>query len=104
MTIKELNDQLRTKLIGGKIVLTRSVAALDNTAKTKVLRAMMEFTNFTKDNNPYGENDCATFDVDGETYMFKIDYYDRDLFYGSPDPTNPNVTTRVLTLMHISDY
>ena len=57
------------------------------------------FGDFTPDNDPHGEHDIA-----GERYLFKIDYYDRDLEFGSEEPSNPDVTTRVLTIMHVSNY
>ncbi len=31
--------------------------------------------------------------------MFKIDYYDNALQYGSPDPADSNVTRLVMTVM-----
>jgi len=34
----------------------------------------------------------------------KIDYYDRATEAGSPDPADPAVTTRVLTLMRADEY
>jgi hypothetical protein len=36
--------------------------------------------------------------------MFKIDYYDQNMEYGSPDPADPRLTRRVLTIMLASDY
>ena len=36
--------------------------------------------------------------------QFAIDAYDRNLEYGSPDPTDPAVTTRVMTVLLMSEY
>jgi hypothetical protein len=59
---------------------------------------------FTNDNDPYGEHDFGAFDVDGARLFWKIDYYDRSLSGGSPDPTDPAVTCRVLTIMLAWEY
>ena len=45
------------------------------------------------------ERDRGTLRLDGTEIRFRIDYYDRSLEWGSPDPANPAVTTRVLTIM-----
>jgi hypothetical protein len=36
--------------------------------------------------------------------MFKIDYMDKDMMYGSPNPTDPSVTTRIMTILLLSEY
>jgi hypothetical protein len=102
--IRELNDQLRCKAIGGRIVITRGIQALDADDLRSVLLAVARFDDFSEDNDPWGEHDCATLTVDGHRLIFKIDYYDRDLAYHSPDASDPAVTERVLTVMLAEEY
>jgi hypothetical protein len=42
--------------------------------------------------------------VEDERYFFKVDCYDKTMEYGSEDPANPEVTTRVLTIGTAGDY
>jgi Protein of unknown function (DUF3768) len=102
--IRALNDRLRTTGEGGNVVITRGLAALDAEILRKIMAAVQCFDQFTADNDPYGEHDCAVTDVAGERVMFKIDCYDRALQGHSPDESDPNVTTRVLTIMLASEY
>jgi hypothetical protein len=102
--IRALNDALRTTFVGGAVVLTSGVAALPPQTRAKIVRRLREFDDFNADNDPYDEHDFAAFEVDGETYFFKIDYYDRAMRMHSTDPANVEVTTRVLTIMRASEY
>ena len=54
---------------------------------------------FTPDNDPYGEHNFGSFEHNGIRVFWKIDYYDRNVEYGSEDPSDPAQTTRVLTIM-----
>lgn len=102
--IRELNDQLRTTLTGGKIMLTNGVIALGSEAHERIIEALQRYDDFDADNDPYGEHDFGLIVVDGSELLFKIDYYDLDLTYHSPDPADPSVTIRVLTVMLASEY
>ena len=99
-----LNDQLRRFGRGGRIMITSGIQALGAEAVARVLAAVAGFDAFTTDNDPYGEHDCAILTVDGLRVMFKIDYYDRNLTYHSPDPGDPTVTERVMTVMLANEY
>ena len=57
--IRELNDQLRCKALGGRIVITRGIEALGADGVREVLIAVARFDDFTEDNDPWGEHDCA---------------------------------------------
>jgi hypothetical protein len=52
----------------------------------------------------YGEHDFGEFEAYGERLSFKIDYFDQALNMHSPDPADPAVTTRVITVMLAEEY
>jgi len=84
--------------------MTQGVNALADDTLAKVLRTVNTFDDFTEDNDPYGTHEFGMFDVDDARVMFKIDAYDQNLEYGSPDAADPSVTTRVLTILLASEY
>jgi len=102
--IAALNDQLRTTLTGGQVMMTSGVRAMGETFVAKALAAMRAFTAFDKDNDPHGEHDFGTFEIEGSRLFFKIDYYAPDMQHGSEDPADPSQTARVLTLMLADEY
>lgn len=65
---------------------------------------MRAFDNFDDANDPYHEHDFASLTSDGETFLFKFDYYAPDMRHGSDDPSDIDKTRRVLTIMLASDY
>ena len=102
--IRDLNDELRRDMPHGSIILTRAVARLDNETVRAILSAISEFDDFTPDNDPAGDHDFGQiFDGGGVPYFWKIDAYDLDLQWGSPDPTDVTVTRRILTVMTAED-
>ena len=102
--IRELNDAFRRTFGGGKVLMTASVAELPDMVKTDALRQVATYDAFTPDNDPYGEHDFGSFELMSRKFFWKIDYYDRNLMYGSDDPTDSEKTTRVLTLMLAEEY
>ena len=104
-TIRRLNDRFRQSLIfGGQTVLTQGVGALSPDDRGQLLSLVRQFNAFTEDNDPHHEHDFGSFEIEGETYFFKIDYYALDMDGGSEDPADPEKTTRVLTIMRADEY
>ena len=99
-----LNDNFRTTFVGGQVVMTQGVAELSADEKARVLLTVQGFTAFDAENDPHGEHDFGNFELAGETYFFKVDYYSPDLEGGSEDPADPEKTTRVLTIMRADEY
>ncbi len=102
--IRALNDELRQYHRGGLIALTRGLEALGPELVQTVVDAVSRFDAFTSDNDPYSEHDFGSVEVQGHRVFFKIDCYDLDLSGHSPDPADPNVTRRVMTLMLVEEY
>ncbi|WP_323012948.1 DUF3768 domain-containing protein [Devosia sp.] len=103
-SIRHLNDRLRSRGEGGRTVLSRGIAALGADELVVVLRAVAAFASFTPANDPHGEHDCAILEAAAHRILWKIDYYDPDLRFLSPDPADPEVTRRVLTIMLAEEY
>lgn len=103
-TIRRLNDILRNTGTGGRIVITRGVGALPPDKTRKIIFAVKTYGAFTEDNDPYKEHDFGSDEIDGTRIFWKIDYYDLNLAFHSPDNSDPTVTERVLTIMLAEEW
>jgi len=101
--IRELNDAFRRTFVGGAVMITAGVEALPPDQRRSLLQKVRSFNAFSEDNDPHSEHDFGAVD-EGERYFWKIDYYDRSMEHGSPDPADLAVTTRVLTIMRADEY
>jgi Protein of unknown function (DUF3768) len=102
--IRELNDNFRRSFVGGMVVITAGVEALPAEQRRLLLAKVRAFDTFTEDNDPHGEHDFGAIDEGGVRYFWTVDCYDRATEMGSPDPADPAVTTRVLTIMRADEY
>jgi hypothetical protein len=102
--IRELNDAFRATLRGGRAVMTAGVAELPDCVKAEAVAQVASFSDFTPDNDPHGEHDFGSFTLVGRKFFWKIDYYDKRCEFGSEDPSDPEETTRVLTIMLAEEY
>lgn len=103
-TLRTKNDAFRSSFAGGRVMLTQGVNALADEVKGAVLNAVQAFDDFSPTNNPHGEHDFGAITLNDAVFLWKIDYYDRDLQCGSPDPADDALTCRVLTIMRAEEY
>jgi hypothetical protein len=102
--IRALNDELRQNLTTGTALMTAGVEALGAEAVARIVKTIAIYDDFCHANDPYEEHDFGSFEVDGHTIFFKIDYYDSTLTVHSPDPSDPAVTKRVITILLAQEY
>ena len=98
--VRDLNDRFRQFGQGnGMPVCTVGVRERGDDFTLKAVEAVQAFSDFSEENDPWGEHDFGAVEIDGEKLFWKIDYYDRSLTMHSPNPANDGVTRRVLTIM-----
>jgi hypothetical protein len=83
---------------------TPGVAALGAEAVARIVKTIAVYDDFCHANDPHGEHDFGSFEAEGSVIFFKIDYYDKTLSRHSPDPSDPSVTERVITVMLAEEY
>ena len=102
--IRDLNDNLRRSFSGGQIMLTAGIDDLPQNIQAQVFKAIREFDGFSEDCDPYGTHEFGSVEVEGKKAWFKIDTYDQNLEYHSPDAADPTVTKRVMTILLPEEY
>jgi len=102
--VRQLNDAFRRTFVGGVVVVTAGVRALPHERRSALLAKIRAFDAFTEDNDPHGEHDFGVVEDGDVRCLWKIDLYDREMELMSPDPSDPAVTTRLLTIMLADEY
>jgi Protein of unknown function (DUF3768) len=119
--IARLNDVARSATgVACAAVATVGFRSLSASDQSRVRELIETYNAFDEDNDPHGERDFGAVyqladgrwtterprlrDDERERVFWKLDYYDRDLRFGSEDPANPAITRRVLTIMLADEY
>lgn len=102
--IAKLNDAFRANPILGTTILTAGIRNNSSEDIANIISKVRNFNDFNEDNNPYGERDFGAFDYKGQKIFWKINYYDRNFEFASPDAADPSITNRVLTVMYADEY
>lgn len=102
--IAELNDQCRKSIPNESLRLTIGIFSKESKEIAEIIKLVKKFDVFTEDNDPYGEHDFGIIEYKSQRIFWKIDYFDINLEYGSPDAADPAKTKRVLTIMLDKEY
>ena len=119
--IARLNDLARRAMgVACTAIATVGFRSLPDADQSRVRELIETYDAFDEDNDPHGERDFGCVyqlgdgqwtterprlrDDEGERVFWKLDYYDRDLRFGSEDAANPAITRRVLTIMLADEY
>ena len=98
-TLIALNDQLRTTFSGGRVQMTPGVYQLDARLRGRALAVMARYNKFATDS----DHDWGVFIFAGFSFEWHIEYRGKDGIGTSPDPADPDLTSRVLTLYVVTD-
>ena len=98
------NDKLRKMGEGGSIMITSNVQRITGFDPAVLAAALANYDGFDADNDPHGERDFGCMTMWGYDLIWKIDYYDKELEFGSDDPADPKLTHRILTAMVAGDW
>jgi Protein of unknown function (DUF3768) len=119
--IARLNDMARQAMgVACTAVATFGFRSLPEADQSRIRELIETYDAFDEDSDPHGERDfgCVyqlgdgrwtterprVLDDERERVFWKLDYYDRDLQFGSEDAANPAITRRVLTIMLADEY
>jgi hypothetical protein len=85
-------------------VVPQRVVERANTRVARIIKTIEVYDNFCHANDPHEEHDFGAFEADGHAIFFKIDYFDPTLTVHSSDPSDPDITKRVITIMLADEY
>ena len=95
-----LNDRFRQGDRSlGEYKLSRQVLALPKHKQKQLFKELHEFSDFNYENDPHDERKQGTLILENVVYIWKIDYLDISMTMLSEDPSDPNQTTRILSII-----
>ena len=102
--IAELNDECRHHWRCDHVLVTNGVRASGDYDTLNGLYQKVREDEPTPLNDPYSERDFGCIHHHGTKFFWKIDYYDLNIEFHSPDPADAEITHRVLTIMRADEY
>jgi hypothetical protein len=117
LLIAEQNDAFRRCLgfaalwrdhhLKGRAVVTPGFEALPVATKSALMGKVINFTDFTEENDPWEDHSFGRVEAEGAAIFWKIDLYDTAYTFGATMPDcacDPDQTRRVLTLFLPSEH
>lgn len=105
-----LNDEFRLNVCGADIRKSPEIAKLTQLAREEIYTALYMFDNFSFYNNPHPEREFGVLMFQQQAINWQIDYFDNERVGPSPDPCDPALTKRVMsirtaaeTIAHLND-
>lgn len=102
--IAALNDLARKTFQGCNVMLTQGIMAFSEEDQLELLQDIRAYNAFTPQTDPWGEHDFGSLEFRGRKIFWKFSYYDRASMYHTPDASDAERTTRVLTVMLAEEY
>ncbi len=102
--IASQNDEFRRTFTGGCVETSKGIDALDTYTQSCVYQFIRTSKNFSGDIDPFDERDLGGFVIGVHRIVWKIENQGKDKAEKSPDPSNPELTTRILKIMLAEEY
>ena len=83
--IRALNDLFRQTSQGGQILMTHGVSNFNPETIGRIAEAVKNYNDFSEDNDPYGEHDFGSFEIDEHKLFWKIERHPRNSPYANND-------------------
>lgn len=99
--VAALNDAHRQSLQG--CVFEEGVVQLPAPTVAALLARIAEFDSWEEDTEPFRDHHCGCIELDGDRFLWKINYYGVELQHPSPNPADAFVTRRMLLIRREGD-
>ena len=103
--IRALNDKLRCSGVGGEVHITRGIRRHGADFVRSAREAVRLYTDFLPGDDPEGTHEFGAITVASKPVYWVINYYEKGNHpYLSPNPADPKVTDRALTILLPSEW
>jgi hypothetical protein len=89
----------KTYTVAAKIGQERRGVALPKEEQAEITQRIQSLAAATLDVEPSADLDSGSFECVGKTILWKIEFFDIQLRFSSPNPADEWVTRRVITVM-----